>query len=276
MMSFLLLFFALLLIGIGAGIIGGLLGIGGGVITIPCLYLIFLWLDYPSESLMRLSIGTSLAAMVFNTLSATYAHHRKKGVLWQLFKKMAIGLTFGAILGSLLAIWLPEVFLEVFFGIFLCLLAINFLKGGIPNLGFSEVPSRAILNLLSFCIGILSSILGIGGGALTVPLLLAFQIEDKQAIGTSAATTVLVSALGTVSYAIFGWNAALPPGNIGYINLPAFLIVGLTSFLVAPFGVKLTHQLSPIKIRKIFAYVLIGTGLTFIIMNLLHFAGIIA
>lgn len=275
-MSFLLLFLALLLVGIGAGIIGGLLGIGGGVITIPCLYLIFLWLDYPAESLMRLSIGTSLAAMVFNTLSATYAHHRKQGVLWPLFKKMAIGLTLGAILGALLATWLPDVFLEVFFGIFLCLLAISFLKGGIPDLGFSQVPSPIVLNFFSFCIGILSSILGIGGGALTVPLLLAFQIEDKQAIGTSAATTVLVSALGTISYAIFGWNAALPAGNIGYINIPAFLIVGLTSFLIAPYGVKLTHQLSPIRIRKIFAYVLIGTGLTFIIMNLLHFTEIIA
>ncbi len=260
-----------IIIGFSAGVIGGLLGIGGGVITVPCFFIIFKWLGYPIKDLMPLGIGTSLAAMVFNTLSATWAHHRRHSVLWPIFRKMALGLMIGSFVGATLTIWLPEIAIEIFFGVFLCFLSTIFFRDELPRFNFASEKSSFIIRIASFGIGTLSSILGIGGGVLTVPLLLSVKIPDKNAIGTSSAVTLLVSTLGTISYIIFGWKYSFSSTNIGYINVPAFLTVGLMTFIAAPLGVKLTHQLALSKIRKLFAIVLILTGLTFISLNILHY-----
>lgn len=267
---FLLMLMSYLAIGLVAGIIGGLLGIGGGVITIPAFFLIFQWLGYPASQIMHLSIGTSLAAMVLNTIAATHAHHQRNAVLWPIFGKMTPGLIIGSICGALIATLLSGHFLAIFFGVFLCLLSLNFLRGKVLNLGFTHFPDPLVLNLVSVGIGTLSSILGIGGGVLTVPFLLACHFKDTYAIGTSAATTVLVSLLGTCAYIFFGWTQTLGPENLGYVNLPAGLIVGLMSFFIAPYGVKLAHFLSPAKVRKIFAFILILTGMTFITLSLVN------
>jgi hypothetical protein len=269
MLSDLLLFLIYIAIGAFSGTIGGLLGIGGGVITVPCFFVIFKWLDYPHDYLMPLAVGTSLAAMVFNTLSATVGHYRKHAVLWDVSRKMAPGLIIGSIFGAILTIWLPEIAIEIFFGIFLCFLSITFFRSDLPRFNFASSQASLIIRMASFGIGTLSSILGIGGGVLTVPLLLAVKIPDKNAIGTSSSLTLLVSTLGTISYILFGWNYRFNPMDLGYVNIPACLIVGITTFLVAPLGVKLTYQLPVSKLRKFFAVVLIITGLSFIILNII-------
>lgn len=258
-----------IVIGFFAGIMGGLLGVGGGAITVPLFFVIFSLLDYPKDYLMALSVGTSLAAMVFNTLSATWAHHQHQTVIWSIFKKMFLGLVIGSLIGALLTIWLPEKILEIFFGLFLCSLSLIFFRDKLPVYHITESLNAIILRIASYIIGILSSIFGIGGGVITVPLLLSIKIPDKKAIGTSSSMTLLVSFMGTLSYIFFGWKYHLGPLNLGYVNLPAFLIVGLTTFFAAPIGVKLTHQLPLNKIRIIFAYMLALTGLTFLILNLL-------
>jgi uncharacterized protein len=260
-----------LFIGFFAGVMGGLLGVGGGAITVPCFFLIFSLLGYPPNYLMAMSVGTSLAAMVFTTLSGTWSHHKKGTVKWAIFKKMATGLMIGSVLGAILTMWLPGKVLEIFFGVFLCSLSLIFFRDKIPVYHISESLYSVIFRIASFIIGILSSILGIGGGVITVPLLMSFKIPDKNAIGTSSSMTLLVSFMGTLSYIIFGWNHHIHPYNLGYINIPAFLIVGITTFFAAPLGVKLTHQLPLKKIRMIFAAMLVVTGLTFIILNLLTF-----
>lgn len=269
-MTTFLLFIIYIAIGLFAGFIGGLLGIGGGVITVPCFFIIFKWLGYPHDFLMPLAIGTSLAAMVFNTLSATWAHQRKNVIKWEILKKMAPGLIIGSIFGAILTIWLPEIALEIFFGIFLCFLSLLFFRKDLPRFNFTASHSSLVIRFASFVIGTLSNILGIGGGILTVPLLLSINIPDKNAIGTSSAITLLVSTLGTISYILFGLEYNFGSENIGYVNIYAWIVVGLMTFFSAPLGVKFTYVLPISKIRKIFAVVLVLTGLTFISLNFFH------
>ncbi len=264
-MSVELAYIAYVALGIIAGILAGLLGIGGGVVTVPCLFYIYHWLGYPQSDVMHMAIATSLAAMIFTTAAATWAHHRRKSVLWGILGKMIPGLIIGSIFGALIAIWLSGIILEVFFGIFLCALAVRFYRQKAVITGTHKLPNRWILSALSGCIGALSNLLGIGGGSLTVPMLTTFKISDKNAIGTSSATTLITSILGSISYLIFAWGKTHVPDNVGLINTPSFLVIGVTTFLCAPYGVKLSHEISPQKVRKIFAIVLAITGLSLII-----------
>ncbi len=254
---------AYVLVGIASGLLGGLLGIGGGVVSVPCLYYIFYFRNYPHSYLMLIAISTSLAAMVFNTASATWAHHKRASVLWSVFQKMALGLIGGSVLGALVAKRVPETILEVFFGIFLCILAIKFWKKGPSHEESHPLPKG--LFLWGVAIGGISNILGIGGGTLIVPLLVGFKVPPRKAIGTSAACSLVVTCIGTLTYFILGLHQVHLPNHVGYINLPAFITIGVVSFFTAPFGVKWAHELPVERIKKIFACVLILTGVCMMI-----------
>ncbi len=249
------------IIGIFSGTIGGMLGLGGGILTVPCLFIMFTYLGYPQADVMHMAIGTSLAAMLFNTLASTWAQNKKGAVLWDVLRKMSVGLVLGSILGALTASSLSGIVLELFFGIFLCSLGIYFLCGKVRVKSQHKIPSLPLLNLLSTGVGFVSNILGIGGGTLTVPLLSSFHISDKSAIGTSSAATFLLAIMGSISYFIIGRNDPAMGQETGYINLTAFVVVGFFSFLLAPYGVKLAHELPTAIVRKIFAFVVIATGI---------------
>jgi uncharacterized protein len=265
-MSIELAYFFYVVLGVVAGILGGLLGIGGGVITVPCLLLIFDLLGFPQTYVMQMAIATSLAAMILTAIAATWAHNKRKVVLWDVFKKMVPGLIIGSVVGAIIALWVSGVVLEVFFGLFMCFLAFRFYRQKTVVHGAHQLPETPKLSLLSGCVGALSNLLGIGGGSVTVPMLTYFKVSDRNAIGTSAATTLLTAILGSISYLIFGWGDVPAPDNIGLINLPSFLIIGIVTFFLAPYGAKLTQQISPQKVRKIFAIVLALTGLSLIIL----------
>ncbi len=264
-MSIAIAYLAYVIIGAAAGVLGGLLGIGGGVITVPCLLFMFHLLKFPQPYVMHMAIATSLAAMIFNTAAATWAHDRRGAVIWPVFKKMVPGFVIGSILGAILAIWLSGVILEMIFGLFLCALAFIFYRQKPVRISSQKLPSTPILSLYSCGIGAFSNLLGIGGGTMVVPLLTSFKITDRNAIGTSAASTLITTILGSISYLIFGWGAIAGVETVGFIDLPAFLIIGVVSLFCAPFGAKLTHELSPERVRKIFAIVLVLTGLSLII-----------
>ncbi|MGC1879018.1 MAG: sulfite exporter TauE/SafE family protein [Rhabdochlamydiaceae bacterium] len=258
-------YIAYFFIGAIAGVLGGLLGIGGGVITVPCLLYIFHLLDFPQPYIMHMAIATSLAAMIFNMTAATWAHNRRGTVLWDVFKKMLPGLMIGSVLGALIATWLSGVFLEIIFGIFLCALAFIFYRAKPVHVGTYKLPSTPKLSAYTCCIGAFSNILGIGGGSMVVPLLTTFKIPDKKAIGTSAVSTLVTTILGAISYLILGWGRLSSPQTVGFIDLPAFFIIGVVSFFCAPIGARLTHEISSEKIRKIFAIVLVVTGISLMI-----------
>jgi uncharacterized membrane protein YfcA len=264
-MELFLTIIAYIIVGILAGILGGLLGIGGGIITVPALYYIFSFSKYPQNYLMYLAIGTSLAAMIFNTGASTWAHNRRHNVLWDVFKGMAPGLLMGSVMGAITAQWLTGIILEIIFGSFLCILALSFWRKQPIHDEQHRLPKRAFLLLWSGAIGGISNILGIGGGVLIVPFLTAFKVPAKKAIGTSAACSLLVTLIGATSYLIIGLKVVHLPEDIGYIDFPAFLTIGIVSFLVAPYGAKLTHELPVQRVRKIFAIVLLIMGLSMII-----------
>jgi uncharacterized membrane protein YfcA len=264
-MSIAIVYIAYLVIGAIAGVLGGLLGIGGGVITVPLLLILFPYLGFPQAYLMHMSIATSLAAMIFNTAASTMAHNKRHAVLWSVFWKLVPGLVIGSIIGAWIATWLSGELLEIVFGIFLLLLALHFYLKKAINTEKHQLPHPILLNALTGSIGAISNILGIGGGSMTVPLLTHFKMKDKNAIGTSAATTLVTTTLGAISYLILGWGDVQSPSTFGLINIPAFLSLGLAAFVTAPYGAKLTQQIDPAKVRKIFAIVLAITGLSLII-----------
>ncbi|MBS0604197.1 MAG: sulfite exporter TauE/SafE family protein [Verrucomicrobia bacterium] len=264
-MSIAIIYIAYVIIGAIAGILGGMLGIGGGVVTVPCLLVLFTYLDFPQPYVMHMAVATSLAAMIFNTGAATWAHNKKQGIVWDVFMKLVPGLVVGSIVGAFFAAWLSGVVLEIFFGIFLLLLALNFYRQKAIHVGSHKLPNPLVLNGLSGSIGALSNLLGIGGGSMTVPMLSFFKMRDKNAIGTSAATTLVTTICGTVSYLFLGRGVVHSPETFGLINLPAFFIVGIAAFFLAPYGAKLTHQIDPNLVRRIFAVVLAVTGLSLII-----------
>ena len=152
-MSLALLLALYVLVGGAAGIVGGLLGLGGGVVTVPCLLLIFRHLDFPQDHVMLMAIVTSLAAMVFNTIGATWAHNKRGNVVWPAVKKMFPGFLVGSVLGASIATFLPERALEIFFGTFLCVLGVYFFFKKTKVHAHYALPSAPVLSLFSLVIG---------------------------------------------------------------------------------------------------------------------------
>ncbi len=252
---------AFVVVGIVAGTLSGLLGISGGIVTIPCLILIFHLMDFPAVYIMQLAIGTSLAAMVFNAIASTWSHHHHKAVIWEFVKKMIVGISLGSVIGAFIGDTLPTAILELIFGVFAIGLGIYFYREQTVFHHEQIAPSKGALNAWGVAIGTLSSLLGIGGGSMTVPLFLHYKIPLKKAIGTSAATGVVITFVGAVSYLIFGLNEAFYSYSIGYIYLPAFAVLAVTTFFAAPLGAKLTQTIETSKLKKIFGIVLILTGI---------------
>lgn len=254
-----LLLFAV--VGVGAGLIGGLLGISGGLITVPSLLFIFSYLDFPPDYVMHLAIGTSLASMVINACSSTMAHHQRGGVIWKLVRSLFPGLVLGSVLGAFIARELTSNTLQYFFGTFVVLLGIYMLISRPKQTRNSPyLPPGPIVSILGFLIAGLSNILGLGGGSMVVPALLAFRVRMRRAIGTSAATGLIITTMGALSYLYFGYGKDTTPFSIGYLYIPAFIMLSVATFIAAPYGAKLTHYLPSSILRRIFAVALIATG----------------
>jgi len=252
-------------VGIAAGISSGLLGISGGLITIPCLAYIFTYMGLFPSDLMHIAIGTSLAAMVFNTLSASISHHKRKGVLFHIIKPMSLGIILGAILGSVIAKFLPSKFLQYMFGVFEILLGVRYFLPKGKESKHENLPSSTILSLISTGIGTISTILGIGGGIINVPVLTHYNINIKKAVGTSSVLSFIVSLIGAVSYLIFGMHTPLAADMVGYLYIPAFIAISLFSFISAPFGAYLSHQLSTKVLKKVFGTLLLIAGVMMLV-----------
>ncbi len=249
------------IIGVIAGLLSGLLGIGAGVITIPCLLLIFNKIGIPPLAIMHLAIGTSLAAMVFNTLSASYSHYKREAILFNIVKPMGMGIVIGALFGAIIARFLSSYFLQILFGIFETLLGIRYLLPKPKITKEKKLPAFWTLSTIAVAVTTFSTMLGIGGGMINVPILTHFNVPMKKAIGTSAALSFLISLFGATFFLFIGVHTIKVHESIGYLYLPAFIIISIISFFAAPYGAKLAHRLKTIVLKKIFGLALLAAGL---------------
>ena len=252
----------LALTGILAGSLAGLLGIGGGVVTTPCFVAIFTLLAVDPDEIMHLAIGASLACMILTSSSSTYAHHRKKGVVWSIYPLLAMGIVPGAILGAYIAKLLPSPTLQWIFGVFVIVVGLNFLRGKHKVEEHSKVRKWWLYVLIGFGVSSVSALLGIGGGLIMVPLLHLIGLPLRTSVSTAASTGLLIAIVGTASFLLFGLNDPIDvPGQFGFVYLPAFIIIGILAPIFAPIGAHFAHKLPTQILRRIFAVALILAGI---------------
>lgn len=256
---------AYLTLGLAAGFVAGLLGVGGGLIIVPVLAFIFTAHHFPEQYVMHLALGTSLASIIFTSISSLRAHHAHGAVNWKVWREITPGVVIGTLLGSVLAAYLSALFLKAFFVVFV------FYVGTQMLLDIKPKPSRELPGLpgmfaVGNVIGAVSSLVGIGGGTLSVPFMTWCNIKLHQAIGTSAAIGLPIAVAGAVGYVANGLTVnTLPPHSLGFIYLPALGAIVAASILTAPLGAKLAHRLPVKKLKKIFALLLYTLGIRMLI-----------
>lgn len=252
---------AFLVLGAVVGFMAGLLGIGGGGIMVPALTTIFLAQGIPVEQVVHLALGTSMASIVMTSFASMRAHQSRDGILWDVFKVMAIGVIIGTFSATFLAAYLKSAQLAIFFSIFMAYVSIQMAIDKKPKPSREISGSKGLFFAGSF-IGAISALVSIGGGSLTVPYLVWQNVELKKAIGTSAAIGFPLSIAGTVGYIINGLGEASFSGaSLGFVYLPAVLIISAVSFFTAPFGAKMAHTLPVGKLKKIFALLLMALSI---------------
>jgi uncharacterized membrane protein YfcA len=252
---------AYLAIGVAVGFLAGLLGIGGGMVMVPMLVFVFTAKGFPAEHMMHLALATSLATIAFTSLSSVRAHHRHDGVDWPVARAMAPGIVIGAFAAALVAGFIPTRPLAVFFTGFMFYAAAQLFIEIKPRAA-RQLPGRAGLFAAGAGIGGLSSLLAAGGAFLSIPFLAWCNVPLKRAIGTAAANGFPIALAGTVGYVLQGMRVpGLPQGSVGYVYLPALLLIVAASMPVAPLGARLAHRLPVKRLRLVLAIVLFALGL---------------
>lgn len=242
----------LLLSGAVAGMLAGLLGIGGGVIIVPVVTLLFGGHGIPSGLAIKLALGTSLATIVVTAVASIATHHRKGAVDWALFRVMGPGVVVGSLIGAWLADIIPGSVLYLAFIVFLFAISLQMALARVS--AHRSLPSTAMLAGTASGVGVVSALMGIGGGAMHVPFLSYCGVPVKRAIATAAAIGLPLAASATLGYVFGGMDeAGRPAGSFGYINLPVFAGVVAASLLFAPLGANLAHRLPDLLLRRLFA-----------------------
>ena len=246
-------------LGLFTGFSAGMLGIGGGLVMVPTLTMMFsAQAGFPADEALHMALGTSMATILFTSLSSLRAHHRHEAVLWRVVFQIAPGILFGTLLGTLFAAHVPARPLAVFFTLFVCFVATQMILNLKPKAA-RELPGAMGVFGVGTGIGAISALVAIGGGVLTVPFLTWCNVKVQKAIGTSAAVGFPIAVGGSLGYIYNGWShAALPSGSLGYVYLPALLWMIPFSMLAAPLGARTTHRLPVPTLKRIFAALLIA------------------
>ncbi len=248
---------AFLALGVVVGFMAGLLGIGGGGIMVPLLTTLFLMQGLPLDTVVHLALGTSMASIVVTSFSSMRAHHAQGGVLWPVVRTMAPGIIIGTFAATFLAANVKSVHLAMIFAAFMAYVSFQMFANRKPKPGRTLVGSGGLL-FAGSVIGGISALVSIGGGSLTVPFLIWQNVDVKKAIGTSAAIGLPISLAGTLGYAVNGLHlSAGTPYTLGFVHIPAVILISLTSFFMAPVGARMSHKLPVSALKKAFALLLI-------------------
>lgn len=246
-----------LLLGIFVGFMAGLFGIGGGGIMVPVLQAIFLFQGVPVESVMHLALGTSMASIIVTSTSSMHAHHLKNGVIWKVVKSMVPGVIAGAFITTLFISYISSYYLALFFSLFMACISIKMFLSTKPK-SIRKMAGTPGLLTAGGAIGVISALVSIGGGSLTVPYLTWQNIDIKKSIGTSAAIGVPISIAGTLGYIYSGWGSQSGIAyTFGFVYMPAVVLISAASFFTVPYGVSLAHKLNVTTLKKAFSVLLI-------------------
>ena len=252
----------LLVIGGLAGVLAGLLGVGGGIVLVPSFFFAFQTLGYGGPQLMQMCLATSLATIIVTSVRSVLSHNKKGAVEWWILRGWGPGIALGAVLGVLVASALRSDMLQALFGV------LGIVIGLYLGLGKSEwrlgetMPTGLRRALVSPLVGFLSVLMGIGGGSFGVPLMSLYNIPIHRAVATAAGFGVIIAVPSVAGFLLLPIDAAQrPPLTVGAVNIPAFLVVIAMTLTTAPLGVKLAHKTDPKRLKRIFAVFLILVAL---------------
>lgn len=256
----------LVVIGGFAGVLAGLLGVGGGIILVPAFFYAFQGLDYGGSQIMQVCLATSLATIIVTSIRSVLSHNKKGAVDWAILRTWAPGIAVGAVLGVLVASSLRSVTLQGIFG------GLGIVIGLYMGFGRSEwrlgqaMPGGLRRAVMSPVVGFLSVLMGIGGGSFGVPLMSLYNTPIHRAVATAAGFGVLIAVPSVAGFLLMDVAPeSKPPYTIGAVNIPAFLLVIAMTLLTAPLGVRLAHALDPKPLKRVFA-----VFLTLVALNMLR------
>ncbi|SDW24679.1 Uncharacterized membrane protein YfcA [Ruegeria halocynthiae] len=256
----------LLVIGALAGVLAGLLGVGGGIVLVPAFFYAFQTLGYGGPQLMQLCLATSLATIIVTSIRSVLSHNKKGAVDWDVLRKWGPGIAVGAVIGVMVASALKTEFLQALFGVLGMVIGV-YLGLGNSEWRLGDVMPKGLRRLaLSPSVGFLSVLMGIGGGSFGVPLMSLYNIPIHRAVATAAGFGVIIAVPSVLGFLFF--NIApehRPPFTIGAVNLVAFSIVVAMTMITAPWGVKLAHAMDPKPLKRVFA-----VFLTLVALNMLR------
>ena len=253
-------------VGIFVGIFAGLLGIGGGSVMVPILSLTFAAQGFSSDHVIHMALATSMATIIPGGVASAWAHHRHGAVDWQVMKQMTPGILAGTFSGAVIAHFSSTAFLKTFFVCFICFLAVQLLFDLKPK-SRHTLPGQMGMFAFGAVMGVISSFAGIGGAVLSIAFLTWCNKSMHDAIGTAAAIGVPLAIAGTVGFVATGllFDRALPAWSLGYVYLPAFIGIAITSFAIAPLGAKLAHRLPVNVLRRVFVLFLVGLAVKMVV-----------
>jgi uncharacterized protein len=253
-----------LIIGALSGTLAGMLGVGGGVIVVPALAAVFHYIHMPQDTIMRMAIGTSLATIIVTLLSALRAQIKHSAVRWDWVKKLTPWLLFGVIIGAAIANTLSSFVLQIVFSVFLIYVAYRLLFTNLEDKSKPQ-PSLIMVRTVGATIGVLSSILGAGGGTMIIPFLLRCQVNLREATGTSVACSIGIAFVATISFMLLGFATVQLKWSTGYIYWPAFLGIAAASILFAPVGTAIAYRLPTSILKRILGVFLIIVAINMLI-----------
>nr|WP_244993661.1 sulfite exporter TauE/SafE family protein [Pseudidiomarina sediminum] len=238
--------------GVIAGLLAGMLGIGGGLVIVPLLIYLLPLLGVPAELVVQMAIATSLATIVMTTLSSARSHYRHGQISWFWVRRLIPGLMLGALLGAWLATQLKPEWLQRIFSIVLLILSVRMLIPQRTGEPLTDVSKR-LLGVISAMVGSLSALVGIGGGSLTVPLLQRLRVPIRQAIAVSSVGSLSIGVSAVIAFVVLGQRMPSEGGLFGYVHGPAWLAISIASMLCAPLGAALTQRIPVKRLQQFFA-----------------------
>lgn len=247
----------LLFCGAISGFLAGLLGIGGGMILVPFMILVFNHLDFNQAVIVHMAIASGMATILFTTSSAIWAHHKHGSIDWKLVASMSPGMIFGSLVGgSELFEAIKTSWLSLFFAIFIVYTSIQMLLNKKPK-GERELPGFMGLFAFGTFAGALASLVGAGGAFITIPFMLWCNVKPHTAMASSSGLGLPVAASATLGYMYGSWgNPNLPAGSLGFVYLPAVACIVVISVFTAPLGAKMARKLNVAQLKRVFGVLL--------------------